>query len=212
MSSALSIANAVGGSVNDVVLAMCGSALKEYLTELDALPDRSLIAMVPVSLRKPDGDTSNGGNLFGSILCDLRTDTADAVERLSSISSGMNVAKERMRGLSPAEALAVSKLLMAGVAVGAISGVTSIPRQPFNLIISNAPASNRPLFMGSAKMTDLYPISLITEGQAANITVTRYDDSMNIGVVGDRRRLPHLQRMLVHLENAVADLEKALLT
>lgn len=202
------LAEAVDGTVNDVVLAMCGGALRAYLDEIDALPDRSLIAMVPVSLRRPGGPHTSEGNSFGAILCDLRTEQDDPMKRLSSIVTSTRVAKARMSALSPVEAAAVSRLLMAGVAVGAIAGVTSVPRQPFNLIISNVPASSKPLYMDGSLMTDLYPISMISEGQAANITVTRYGDSLNIGMVGDRRRLPHLQRMLDHIENALAALEK----
>lgn len=207
------VAVAAGTTVNDVVLAMCGGALRRYLTDLDELPDRSLIAMVPISLRRAGTAFDAGsGNAFGSILCDLQTTTDDPAERLAKIRETMTVSKRRMESLSPGEALAVSRVVMGGAAVAALTGFTSTPRQPFNLVISNVPASPHPLYFNGAEMTDLYPISMISEGQRMNITVTRYADSITFGIVGDRSSLPHLQRMLVHLEDTLADLEKAVST
>jgi diacylglycerol O-acyltransferase / wax synthase len=198
-------------SVNDVVLAMCGAALRAYLLDLDALPDRSLVAMVPVSLRRPESRfDANSGNAFGSILCDLRTTSPDPMERLEAIHHSVTRSKARLNALTPGQALAVSRLVMSGAAVSALTGVTSTPRQPFNLVISNVPATSHALYYNGAEMTDLYPISMISEGQRMNITVTRYADSLAFGIVGDRTTLPSLQRMLVHLENAVVDLEKSL--
>jgi hypothetical protein len=98
-------------------------------------------------------------------------------------------------------------MIMGGAILSAMGIGT--PRQPFNLIISNVPASQQPLFWNGAQMTDVYPISMISEGQALNITVTRYADKITFGIVGDRKAVPHLQRMLIHVENALADLEKA---
>jgi diacylglycerol O-acyltransferase len=201
------IAKAAGCSVNDVVLAVCGGALRAYMLENGALPDRSLIAMVPISVRRPGTDYSEGeGNAFGSILCDLGTTTDSAGARLDAITSTMNRAKERMAAMSPAEVMTLSRLIMGGAVLSAFG--ISAPRQPFNLIISNVPATSVPLYWNGAQMTDLYPISMISEGQAVNITVTRYAEKLAFGIVGDRKAVPHLQRMLVHIENAVAELEK----
>ncbi|HSV37682.1 MAG TPA: wax ester/triacylglycerol synthase family O-acyltransferase, partial [Nocardioidaceae bacterium] len=203
------IATATHCSVNDIVLTVCGAALRSFLVELDALPDRPLIAMVPVSLRRPDAVFASGeGNAFGSILCDLGTDQGDPMARLESIHQQMSIGKKRLSELSPREVLAVSRLIMGGAVLSAL-GLGGTPRQPFNLIISNVPASQHPLYYNGAEMTDIYPISMISEGQAVNITVTRYADKITFGIVGDRKAVPHLQRMLIHLENAITDLEKA---
>jgi diacylglycerol O-acyltransferase / wax synthase len=205
------IAVSTGCSVNDVVLALCGAALRAYLTDLEALPDRSLVAMVPVSLRRPDSSfDADAGNAFGSILCDLRTTSTDPVERLEAIHCSMTASKRRLNALTPGQALAVSRLVMSGAALSALTGVTKTPRQPFNLIISNVPATTHPVYFNGAEMTDIYPISMVSDGQRMNITVTRYADFLTFGIVGDRTSLPSLQRMLVHLENALVDLEKSL--
>lgn len=204
------VANAVGGTVNDVGLAMAGAALRAYLDELDRLPDRSLIAMVPISVRREGDSFAEGeGNAFGAMLCDLGTNHADPVARVESILGQTRAAKERFAKMSAAEVLAVSKLIMGGAIVSSLTGITALPRQPFNLIISNVPAPNQPLYYNGARMTDIYPVSMISEAQAMNITLTRYDNQMTFGIVGDRKALPHLQRMLIHLDGALADLEKA---
>jgi len=202
------VAEAAGASVNDVVLSVCGAALRAYLEEIGSLPERSLVAMVPVSLRRPDAVFASGeGNAFGAILCDLETREPDAGVRLGSVAAQMKVGKHRLADLAPREVLAVSRMIMGGAVLSAMGIGT--PRQPFNLIISNVPASQQPLYWNGAQMTDIYPISMISDGQALNITVTRYADKTIFGIVGDRKAVPHLQRMLIHVENALADLEKA---
>lgn len=202
------VAEAVDGTVNDVGLAMAGAALRSYLDELGTLPDKSLIAMVPVSVRREGSGFSEGeGNAFGAMLCDLGTDHDDPAVRLGSIRDQTRAAKQRFSRMSPAEVLAVSKLIMGGAVISGMTGITALPRHPFNLIISNVPAPNQPLYCNGARMTDIYPVSMISEAQAMNITMTRYDHQMTFGIVGDRRALPHLQRMLVHLDDALIALE-----
>ncbi|MFL6172357.1 MAG: WS/DGAT/MGAT family O-acyltransferase [Marmoricola sp.] len=203
------IATSAGCTVNDVILAVCGGALRAYLLDIDSLPDRSLIAMVPISLRRDDEAFNGDGNAFGAILCDLRTTAEDSFERLCAIVRSTTSSKDRMNALSPGEAGAVSKAILGGAALGAIAGITGTPRQPFNLIISNVPATRHPLYWNGAELTDIYPISMISEGQAMNITVSQYAGSVMFGIVGDRAALPHLQRMLIHVDNAIGDLEKA---
>jgi diacylglycerol O-acyltransferase / wax synthase len=205
-----SLGTLAGATVNDVGLAMTGAALRSYLDELGLLPGRSLIAMVPVSVRRPGSGYEGGeGNAFGAMLCDLGTDHDDPVARLESIRDQTRAAKARFAAMSPAEVLAVSKLIMGGAIVSSLTGITALPRHPFNLIISNVPATNQPLYYNGARMTDIYPVSMISEAQALNVTLTRYHDQMTFGLVGDRRALPHLQRILVHLDDALVALEKA---
>lgn len=201
---------AAGGTVNDVGLAMCGAALRGYLDELGRLPDRSLIAMVPVSVRGKGCDAATGaGNAFGAMLCDLGTVQADPAARLSSITAQTRSAKQRFGAMTAAEVLAVSRLIMGGAILSSFTGITALPRHPFNLIISNVPATDFPLYYNGAEMTEIYPVSMISEAQAMNITMSRYAGSMTFGVVGDRKALPSLQRILHHLDRALAELEEA---
>jgi diacylglycerol O-acyltransferase len=84
-----------------------------------------------------------------------------------------------------------------------------IVRPPFNLIISNVPGPKKPLYMNGARMVGTYPLSIPIQGMALNITCNSYDQDMDFGLTGCRRSVPHLQRLLTHLDDEVAALEKA---
>lgn len=197
-----------GASLNDVVLAMCSGALRLYLQELAALPDASLIAMVPVSLRGVNS-ANTSGNSVGSILCNLATDERDPGTRLTKIRDSMQQGKDAMASMSPLQIMAVSGVAMAPIALGSLYGVHRILPPPFNVTISNVPGPRQPLYMGGARLDEFYPLSIPTVGQALNITVTSYTDRMEFGLTGCRRHVPHLQRLLVHLESSLEALELA---
>lgn len=203
------VGEAAGCTVNDVMLAMCAGALREYMGERDALPDKPLVAAVPISLRE---DSSAGGNAIGLILCTLATDMADAGDRLAAISDSMRRGKEVYRGMSQLQITALSAIPFAPLAVALLPGALRLTPPSFNLLISNVPGPKQPLYWNGAKLLGVYPVSIPYEGQALNITVTSYAGSLEFGLTGCRRTVPHLQRMLGHLDTALADLEKAVRT
>lgn len=100
-------------------------------------------------------------------------------------------------------------LLMAPVIAGNLSGQAGRMPPPFNLVMSNVPGPTKPLFWNGAQMMGMYPASLIPDGQALNITTTSYVDQMSFSLTACRRTLPHVQRMLDHLDQAITDLETA---
>lgn len=195
-----------GATLNDMVLAMCSGALRRYLLEHDALPDKPLVAAVPVSLRAA-GSTSAGGNEVGIVLCSLATDIADPRDRLAAIIESMNRAKGVMAGQTPLQVQAMTGMLLGLPTmlnmVPGLAGVVSM----FNLIISNVPGARTPLYWNGAKLQGTYPVSIPFEGQALNMTVTSYNGNMQFGLTGCRRNVPHLQRMLTHLEESLVELE-----
>jgi len=196
-----------GVTVNDTVLAMSAGALRRYLLEQNALPDEPLIAMVPVSLR---GEGEGEGNAVGAVLCNLGTELTDTAERLVRVHNSMRHSKNVLSGLSSLQSMAVSILNVAGLALTPVPGLLDrVTGPPFNIVISNVPGPNKPMYWNGARLENMYPISIPVDGQALNITVTSYADSMQFGLVGCRRSVPSLQRMLVHLEDALAELEEA---
>lgn len=201
---------ATGGTVNDVVLAMCAGALRSYLLELGALPDRPLIAMVPVSLRTGGGGSDAGGNALGTILCNLATDVADPVTRYEQVRTSMRHGKQTFDGLTALQVMLLSALVIAPLAAAGVPGAVRMTPPPFNLVISNMPGPKRPLYWNGARLRGLYPLSIPIDGLALNLTITSYVDSVEFGLTGCRRRVPHLQRMLGHLEVALAELETAI--
>jgi WS/DGAT/MGAT family acyltransferase len=202
------IKSAAGVTVNDVVLAMSSGALRSYLLDQNALPDAPLTAMVPVNLRK-EGDDS-GGNQVGTFLCNLATDLDDPSKRLEVISASIRDTKEVFHQLPPVQQLALSAFNIGGLLLGMIPGYLSAAAPPFNIVISNVSSGrSEPLYWRGARLDGSYPLSIALDGQAVNITVTNNADNLDFGLVGCRRSVPHLQRLLAHLETSLKDLERA---
>jgi diacylglycerol O-acyltransferase / wax synthase len=202
-----------GATLNDVMLAMCAGALRRYLLELGALPDKPLVAAVPMSLRTDSSRTVSestiGGNALGIILCNLATDTDDPLARFAEIRESMQRGKKVYHGMTPLQITALSAIPMAPLAISMIPGALRITPPSFNVMISNVPGPHNSLYWNGARMTGIYPLSIPYEGQALNITVTSYGGNLQFGLTGCRRSVPHLQRLLTHLEDALSELEKA---
>lgn len=202
------VKRAAGVTLNDVVLAMCAGALRYYLLEQNALPDTPLIAMVPVNLRTED-EADAGGNRVGAILCNLATDTDDPAQRLQTVSESMHKNKRVFSQLPRVQALALSALNMSSLALAAVPGWVSSTSPPFNIVISNVPGPHEQMYYGGARLDGNYPMSIAMDGQALNITLVSNAGNLEFGLVGCRRSVPHLQRLLAHLESSLKDLERA---
>ncbi|MBW3620098.1 MAG: wax ester/triacylglycerol synthase family O-acyltransferase [Actinobacteria bacterium] len=201
------VAKATDATVNDVLLGMCAGALRRYLLSHDALPAEPLVAMVPVSLR--DEADESAGNQVGLILCNLGTHHADPERRFEVVRRSMREGKLRLRGLTPAAVMALSAVSFAPVILGPLTNLPGFRRPPFNVIISNVPGPREKLYWNGAEMTGIYPVSVPYDGQALNITVTSYAGSLEVGLVGCRRSVPSLQKLLDHLEESLTELERA---
>jgi diacylglycerol O-acyltransferase len=203
------VSSSTNTTLNDVVLAMCSGALRSYLTELNQLPDQTLIAMVPVSLKSRSGAADAGGNAIGNVMVKLGTDIADPADRLEAIHRSMKDGKEALGSMSSLQIIAMSALGMTPALLTPLLRLQGITRPPFNLIISNVPGPKEPLYLNGARLEGMYPLSIPMDGIALNITCNSYVDQMAFGLTGCRRTLPSLQRLLVHLEDELAALEKA---
>jgi len=203
------VAHAAGVSRNDVVLAMCSGALRDYLIEQRALPDIPMIAMVPVSLRRKTDPGEASGNNIGALLCNLATDLTDPGKRLAAIHQSMRNGKRLFSELTPLQTLLLSGINVAQLGISPIPGVVNNTRPPFNLVISNVPGPRRQMYWNGAQLDGIYPASVLLDGQAVNITLTSNGDNLDFGVTGCRRSVPHLQRILTHLDTALVELEAA---
>jgi WS/DGAT/MGAT family acyltransferase len=202
------VKKATGSTVNDVVLAMSAGALRGYLSERNALPDKPLIALVPVSLRQAGDDCDAGGNHLGAVLCSLATDVADPIQRLQVIGESMRHGKDLYRALSDRQAMALSALLLSPLALTLVPGLPSWAGPPFNIVISNVPGAREPLYWNGARLDGTYPMSIPMDGLAVNITVTSNADNLDVGLTGCRRTLPDMHRVLDHLEDTLTALEE----
>ena len=205
------VGKACDATVNDVVLTMCSGALRSYLLAQDALPESPLIAMVPVSLHgdETSGSVDGGGNSVGAVMCNLGTQLSDPVERLRTVHQSMIDGKQAMRGMSQLQMLAMSAVGISPLAVYPLLRLDGRVRPPFNLVISNVPGPRSPMYWNGSRLDGLYPLSIVLDGQALNITVTSYSDEIAFGLVGCRRSVPHLQRLLGYLDDELGALEAA---
>jgi len=199
------VCKAFDTTVNDVIMAMCASALRAYLLSQDALPDRPLIAMVPVSLRRDD---SEEGNQVGVILASLFTHLSDPAERLVRIHEGVKAQKERYAAMSSEEVINYTALTLAPAAFNLLTGLA--PKwQTFNVVISNIPGPAEPRYWNGARLEGIYPVSIAMDRLALNMTLTSYCDQVEFGLTACRRTLPSMQRMLDYLEDGLRELELA---
>ena len=201
------VAHRANVSVNDVFLAICAAALRRHMLEAGSLPDRSLIAGVPVSLREP-GET--GGNAVGYVWATLGTDIEEPRERLDAIRASMGAAKDHLRRMPLPARRMFTTMTMAPAMGVLLSGQAPHLPPSMNVTISNVPGPNRPLYLNGARLTGFFPVSVPFQGQALNITCVTYDGQFNIGFTGGRDNLPHLQRLAAYSREALEELEAVL--
>lgn len=197
------IAKQMNATLNDVVLAVCGSALRSYLISQSALPDKPLIAMVPMSMRKDDSDS---GNQIAMILASLGTHIAEPGARLQQIQRSIVDSKQRFQNMSLEEAINYTALMLAPAGLNMVTGL-SHRLQAFNVIISNVPGPKNPLYWNGAKLDGMYPVSIPLDRIALNITLVSYVDQLEFGFTACRRTLPSMQRLLDYVRDGIEELE-----
>lgn len=204
------IARRSGGTINDVVTAICGGGLRSFLAEQNELPEKPLIAFMPVNIRA-EGD-AGGGNMVGAALATMGTDIADPIERLQAVIASTRESKKQMGGMHQLGALAYSGYLLApgGFQIGAaLTGMKNPLPLTFNVCLSNVPGPKHTLYLKGSRLEAVYPMSIPIHGMALNITLESYADTINFGFIGDRDALPHLQRLAVFTGEALDQLEHA---
>jgi WS/DGAT/MGAT family acyltransferase len=204
LAEAKRIGKAHGASVNDVVLWLCSSALRSYLMESRELPQKPLVAAVPVSLRA-EGDVSMNTQATMSLV-DLGTQIADPLERLRAIMAATASMKNQIgsfRDLIPTDFPSIgAPWLMSGLAsLYGRSGLADRLRFA-NVTVSNVPGVQVPLYLAGAKMLDYYPVSIVAHGIALNITVQSYMGQLCFGLIACRRAVPDVRDITVQMQRA----------
>jgi diacylglycerol O-acyltransferase len=199
------VAKALDATLNDIVLAMSGGALRRYLLGQDALPEQPLTAMTPVSFRPADADME--GNSFSVVFATLATELGNPLDRLRAIQNSMGEAKRLLKGMNSAEIPIFTSVVALPVLVPHLLRLSGRTRPTFNVTVSNVPGPTEKLYWNGAPLEGMYPLSIVTHGQALNITVTSVGDSLDVGIVACRRSVPSAQRLIDHLEEALVELE-----
>ena len=201
-------AAAGGGSVNEVLLAACSAALRRYLQEADALPEKSLIASIPIGLPRDTTRPGGGGNAISFANVKLGTDVDDVRERFDLIRRSSAAGREHLKQMGPAALMTYTVLISSPTILTRLPAVGSRVPPVFNLIISNVPGPRAKVYMMGAELEAYYPISALLHGQALNITVLSYAGSLFFGFTGCADKVPHVQRLAVYTGEALDELER----
>jgi diacylglycerol O-acyltransferase len=199
LSEIKAIGKEAGATVNDMVLAMCATALRKYMREKGNLPKKPLIASVPVSVRQ----VHRSGNQITYVTANLATNEPDTMARLNKIEQSTSNAKQEIQDLSPTAVTGFAVVAQGLVAVMNQLNMTSALPPPANITISNVPGPREPLFFGDAKLTGTYPLSVLIDGQSLNITVVSYCDSIGFGLMACRDTIPDVDRLADYIEESL---------
>ena len=192
--------------INDMVTACCAGAIRKFLLDNRALPEGSLTALVPISIRK---DSSNQGNQIGNLLYNLGTNIADPVARLEKIKKSATEGKEILQGMSGMATVSYSMLLGSPAILINLLGLANKVNPTFNVLISNIPGPQAPMYFNSAELESIYPVPFLFDGQALNMTVTSNRNSMDFGLIACRDTLPNVQKLADYLQDAFEELKTA---
>jgi WS/DGAT/MGAT family acyltransferase len=213
LADAKKLKNAQGTTVNDVVLAMCAGALRTYLLAGDELPDSPLVSVVPVSVT-PEVAELKGSNKVSAMFVQLPCELDDPLERLQAIHEGTKGAKEEHQALGATtlqnwaehatpNLFAVAARLYTGMKLA------DRHRPVANLVISNVPGPDFPLYMAGAQMLGMFPLGPVMDGMGLNITIMSYRGVLYWGLAADARAVPRLWDIAAAVPRALTELLKA---
>jgi diacylglycerol O-acyltransferase / wax synthase len=193
------VKNAYGVTVNDVVVSICAGAVRRWLIEHDELPEVPLVAQIPVSVRTGE-QVGTYGNRILLMSVPFHTEMEDPVDRLQTTHESLSDMKERHKAL-PAELLQDANHFIPPAVFHRAARLTfrlstGVGRPAWNLVVSNVPGPQFPLYLAGAKLVANYPVSVITDGMGLNITVMSYNGEMDFGIVADRDQMPDVGRLM----------------
>ncbi len=204
---------AFGGTVNDVVLALCTSALRRYLIDNSELPVEPLVAMVPISVRAADQKGAMG-NQVSNMFVELPTNEADPVERLRLIQISTKASKEQASAIG-ADALtnwaefAAPAIAARAARLYSSMNIANRHRPLFNVTISNVPGPNYPLYCNGSPLVAWYPMGPIFDGGGLNMTVMSYTGVVHFGLVACSDAFPRVRDLASNVLEAAKELLKA---
>ena len=201
-----------GSTVNDVVLAIVGGALRRYLMRERALPVSPLLAMVPVSTR--ERQAASGGNQLSALITTLATDVEDPVERLARITRMTNVVKRRHdeTGLGSLVRLTDVVPPRTGQTVARLAGQLGLARWgplAYNVVVSNVPGPDDAFYCNGALVESAYPMGPITDWSAINVTVVSYRRQLTFGLVACPDVVPDIDQLRNDIDTAIDALQLA---
>lgn len=200
------VSKAVGVSVNDTILAICGGAMRRYLLENDALPETSLNASVPVAVPRTDGQ----GTAVVGFVAPMGTTMADPIERMRHTHAVTTQTKDQLLAMSSTAQNQFTLMGLSPLIIGQMTGQLAKWPPFFNVTVSNVVLTKHKLYLMGAELEAMYPMSILFDGYALNVTIIGYGEHVTIGFIGCRDAIPSLQRLAVYTTDALLEIEKAL--
>jgi WS/DGAT/MGAT family acyltransferase len=199
-----SVKNAFGGTVNDVVLAVVAGALRRWLQSRGVRTEgMELRALVPVSVRSQD-ERGAAGNRIAAMRGPLPVWVDDPVERLAVVRHAMDDLKESKQAIG-AEVL-TSVQMFAPPTVLAQASRVNFSTRLFNLLVTNVPGPQFPLYVVGRRMLSVFPIAFLPKNHALSIAIMSYDGAMNFGLLGDYDAMYDLEAFGGAIETSLAEL------
>ncbi len=203
----------VDATVNDVVLTVCAGALRRYLLEKDDLPKKPLVAMVPISVRSED-ERGTMGNQVSAMLVSLATDVEDPLERLELVHNGATGSKIHHQAVGARTLSDLSQFIPFGLAGAAARLYTRAHlaekhRPIFNLVITNVPGPQVPLYIAGAKLLAHIGAAPLFDGMGLILPIFSYNGNLAIGATSCREVMPDVDVFTGYLGDALDELEVA---
>lgn len=196
------VKNELDCTVNDVVVSICAGAVRRWLIEHDELPEEPLVAQIPVSVRTTE-QQGTFGNQIMLMSAPLFTDIPDPVQRLERTHDALGDMKARHRAL-PAQLLQDATNFIPPAVFSRAARLTfalsSNGRPTWNMVVSNVPGPQFPLYCVGAQLVAIYPVSVVTDGMGLNITVMSYCGQLHFGIVADRNMMPDVWSLIGWLQ------------
>ncbi len=205
LAEAKEIGTVLGHTVNDMFLAMCATALRRYLAEKGQTPTLPLTATVPVSIQM-QGATQQG-NQITYIAVNLCTDVNDPLERMSAIGRSAAAAKRDMGALTRNAVQTLAVVAQGAAALINHFHLSDYVKPPANLVLSNVPGPRETLYLMGAKVIGSYPMSILMDGQALNITLCSQGGRLDFGILGCRNAMPDIDLLAQYVGDAFAELK-----
>jgi diacylglycerol O-acyltransferase len=212
LADAKAVKNALGVTVNDVVLGVTAGALRSYLSARNELPYKPLVASIPTSIRA--GDDARFGNRVSSMFAALPVELSDPVARVRAVARSMTGAKQMHEEIGGSTLEDWAEVAAPALFSRAMRFYTRLRlaerlRPVINLIVSNVPGPPWPLYLAGARLIALHPLGPIFDDCGLNVTVISYLDHVDFGFIASRELVPDVDDLAAAVPQALADLMKA---
>ena len=201
----VALAKKTDSTVNSILAYLCGSSLRRFFKEYNALPDQSLVAALPVSLQ--ERSELLPGNAIAGLRVALGTHIGDPLRRLEAVKASISAVRADRASLPQSSVTPYVLLRSAPVYASQLPGLGGLVPPLFNLSVSNTVGSDKARYLLGSRLDAIYPVNPLLQHSALSIDCVNYAGTLNIGFTGARDTLPHLQRLAVYTGKAVEDLE-----